>query len=261
MRERKAYGLLFDNTCRSYFDFGATDEKVLSFGSFGGLMNYYFIYDSTPLDIISAYTRLTGTPELPPLWALGYHQSKWSYYPDKAIYNLVERFRGLGIPCDAVHLDHHYMERKEGFTWDKQNFPDAEGMVRALEKDGVKTVLIVNPGVKVNPANPVWKEGMERNYFCRRSEGNLLSEEVWPGLCNFPDFTAPAVRGWWADLFSRDIGKIGVRGLWNDMNEPVVFRTALSRWIRGMNMTACPVPMKRPIIFTGSAWRKPPGWA
>ena len=81
------------------------------------------------------------------MWALGYHQSKWSYYPDKAVYNLVERFRGLGIPCDAVHLDHHYMERKEGFTWDKQNFPDAEGMVRALEKDGVKTVLIVNPGV------------------------------------------------------------------------------------------------------------------
>ena len=77
LRERKAYGLLFDNTCRSYFDFGATDEKVLSFGSFGGLMNYYFIYGRTPLDIISAYTRLTGTPELPPLWALGYHQSKW----------------------------------------------------------------------------------------------------------------------------------------------------------------------------------------
>ena len=102
LRERMAYGLLFDNTCRSYFDFGATDEKVLSFGSFGGLMNYYFIYDNTPLDIISAYTRLTGTPELPPLWALGYHQSKWSYYPDKAVYNLVERFRAWAfraMPC------------------------------------------------------------------------------------------------------------------------------------------------------------------
>ncbi len=146
-------------------------------------MNYYFIYDNTPLDIISAYTRLTGTPELPPLWALGYHQSKWSYYPDKAVYNLVERFRGMGIPCDAVHLDHHYMERKEGFTWDKQNFPRrGRNGPRPGEGRCVKTVLIVNPGVKVNSANPVWKEGMERNYFCRRSEGNLLSEEVWPGL-------------------------------------------------------------------------------
>lgn len=223
LREGKAYGLLFDNTCRSYFDFGASDEKVLAFGSFGGLMNYYFIYDRSPLDIVAAYTRLTGTPELPPLWALGYHQSKWSYYPDKAVYNLVERFRDLGIPCDAVHLDHHYMEQKEGFTWDRHNFPDAAGMVRSLEEDGVKTVLIVNPGVKINPANPVWAEGLERNYFCRRSEGNLLSEEVWPGLCNFPDFTAPAVRSWWADLFRHDLEEVGVRGLWNDMNEPVVF--------------------------------------
>lgn len=186
-------------------------------------MNYYFIYDRSPLDIVAAYTRLTGTPELPPLWALGYHQSKWSYYPDKAVYNLVERFRDLGIPCDAVHLDHHYMEQKEGFTWDRHNFPDAAGMVRSLEEDGVKTVLIVNPGVKINPANPVWAEGLERNYFCRRSEGNLLSEEVWPGLCNFPDFTAPAVRSWWADLFRHDLEEVGVRGLWNDMNEPVVF--------------------------------------
>lgn len=201
LREGKAYGLLFDNTCRSYFDFGASDEKVLAFGSFGGLMNYYFIYDRSPLDIVAAYTRLTGTPELPPLWALGYHQSKWSYYPDKAVYNLVERFRDLGIPCDAVHLDHHYMEQKEGFTWDRHNYP----------------------GVKINPANPVWAEGLERNYFCRRSEGNLLSEEVWPGLCNFPDFTAPAVRSWWADLFRHDLEEVGVRGLWNDMNEPVVF--------------------------------------
>lgn len=164
LREGKAYGLLFDNTCRSYF-----------------------------------------------------------YYPDKAVYNLVERFRDLGIPCDAVHLDHHYMEQKEGFTWDRHNFPDAAGMVRSLEEDGVKTVLIVNPGVKINPANPVWAEGLERNYFCRRSEGNLLSEEVWPGLCNFPDFTAPAVRSWWADLFRHDLEEVGVRGLWNDMNEPVVF--------------------------------------
>ncbi len=223
LREKKAYGLLFDNTCRAYFDFGATDEKVLTFGSFGGLMNYYFIYERNPLEIIATYTRLTGLPELPPLWALGYHQSKWSYYPDKAVYNLVERFRSLGIPCDAVHLDHHYMEQKEGFTWDCHNFPHAEKMVSNLKEQGIKTVLIVNPGVKVNPDNPVWTEGMRRNYFCRRSEGNLLSEEVWPGLCNFPDFTSPVVRNWWAGLFKHDIGELGICGLWNDMNEPVVF--------------------------------------
>lgn len=223
LREGAAYGVLFDNTCRSYFDFGATDPQVLSFGAFGGAMNYYFIHARRPLDIVAAYTRLTGTPELPPLWALGYHQSKWSYYPDKAVLNLVERFRDLDIPCDAVHLDYHYMEDKEGFTWDRLNFPDPSGMVRELEAQGVKTVVIVNPGIKINPENQVWREGFEHNYYCRRSEGGLLSAEVWPGLCNFPDFTSPQVRSWWAGLFGPLLTGVGVRGLWNDMNEPVVF--------------------------------------
>jgi alpha-glucosidase len=35
-------------------------------------MNYYFIYG--PEDVVTSYTDLTGKPELPPLWALGYHQ-------------------------------------------------------------------------------------------------------------------------------------------------------------------------------------------
>ncbi len=223
MREGKSYGLLFDNTGRSYFDFGHTEEKILTFGSAGGLMNYYFFHERSPLSIISAYTRLTGLPELPPLWSLGYHQSKWSYYPDRVVQNLIGRFRSLNIPCDVIHLDHHYMEGKEGFTWDKRNFSHPAELIAGLEEQGIKTVLIINPGVKIDPEHPVWKEGFENNYFCRRAEGTLLTEEVWPGLCNFPDFTSPRVRDWWAGLFKHDIGELGVRGLWNDMNEPVVF--------------------------------------
>ncbi len=223
MREGKSYGLLFDNTGRSYFDFGHTEEKVLTFGSSGGLMNYYFFHERSPLAIISAYTRQTGLPELPPLWSLGYHQSKWSYYPDRVVLNLIGRFRDLNIPCDVIHLDHHYMDGKEGFTWDKRNFPRPAELLGNLEEQGIKTVLIINPGVKIDPEHPVWKEGFDNNYFCRRAEGTLLTEEVWPGLCNFPDFTSPRVRDWWAGLFKHDIGELGVRGLWNDMNEPVVF--------------------------------------
>ncbi len=223
MREGKAYGLLFDNTARTYFDFGHTEESILTFGSSGGLMSYFFFYDRRPLDIISAYTRLTGLPELPPLWSLGYHQSKWSYYPDRVVMNLIGRFRDLAIPCDVIHLDHHYMVGKEGFTWDERNFPDPAGLINNLEEQGIKTVVIINPGVKIDAEHPVWQEGFANNYFCRRAEGNLLTEEVWPGLCNFPDFTAPRVRNWWAGLFKHDIGELGIRGLWNDMNEPVVF--------------------------------------
>ena len=46
---------------------------------------------------------------------------------------------------------------------------------------------------------------------------------VWPGQCYFPDYTRPEVRAWWAGLFEGLIKDVGVRGVWNDMNEPAVF--------------------------------------
>lgn len=223
LRDCVSYGLLFDNTCKSYFDFGSSDERILCFGAPGGLMNYYFFHEKSPLEIIASYTRLTGVPELPPMWALGYHQSKWSYYPEPIVRNLVERFRDLKIPCDVIHLDHHYMENKEGFTWDKRNFPNPGKLLSDLEEKGIKTVLIVNPGVKINPDSKTWQSGKKNNYFCRRAEGTLLSDTVWPGVCNFPDFTSEKVRDWWAEQFYHEVGELGARGLWNDMNEPVVF--------------------------------------
>ena len=96
-------------------------------------------------------------------------------------------------------------------------------MIRRLGEQGFKVVTIVDPGIKINPDNYVGRSGFERNVFCRRHDGALLEAEVWPGLCTFPDFTNPTTRTWWADLFHREVGEYGVRGIWTDMNEPVIF--------------------------------------
>ena len=223
LSDGKGYGIFYDNTARSYFDFGATEATILQFGADRGTMDYYFIYEPTPIQIISTYTRLTGPPELPPLWSLGYHQSRWSYYPAESILELAETFRAKKVPCDAIHLDIHHMDRYISFTWDSQLFPDPEHLVGQLGQKGFKTVSIVNPGVKVDFDSPVWQSGYESDCFCRRHDGFLLEGNVWPGVCHFPDFTMPRVRDWWSTLCKRDIGEVGIRGLWNDMNEPAVF--------------------------------------
>ena len=46
---------------------------------------------------------------------------------------------------------------------------------------------------------------------------------VWPGDCVFPDFTIPQVRQWWGGLYKNFIS-MGIDGIWNDMNEPAVFK-------------------------------------
>ncbi len=222
IHNKKSYGVFFDNSFRSHFDFCSERRNVTSFWAEGGEMNYYFIYGPKMQDVVASYTNLTGTPELPPLWALGYHQCKWSYYPESNVKEITKKFRDLKIPCDAIYLDIDYMEGFRCFTWSKDYFPEPKRMVQELKEDGFKTVVIIDPGIKIDLEYDVFKEGLEKDYFCKRADGPYMKGKVWPGECYFPDFTREEVRDWWAGLFKNLIEETGVQGVWNDMNEPAV---------------------------------------
>lgn len=223
IHHNKAYGIFFDNTFRSFFDFAQERRNVTSFWAQGGEMNYYFIYGPKMEDVVANYTDLTGKPhQMPPLWTLGFHQCKWSYYPEKKVKDVTSKFRELKIPCDAIYLDIDYMEGFRCFTWNKEYFPDPKRMVKELADDGFKTVAIIDPGIKIDEDYSVFKEGLDNDYFCKRADGPYMKGKVWPGECYFPDYTKREVRDWWSGLFKELIEDIGVKGVWNDMNEPAV---------------------------------------
>ncbi|MBY0425446.1 MAG: glycosyl hydrolase, partial [Cytophagales bacterium] len=216
------YGIFFDNTFKSYFDFGHEVKEMTSFWADGGEMNFYFIFGPELLKVTEQYTLLTGTPELPPLWALGYHQCKWSYRPESQVREIANEFRTRKIPCDAIYLDIDYMDGFRCFTWNHEHFPNPDKMISDLENDGFKTVVIIDPGIKIDTQYPVFVEGVDKNVFCKRADGYYMKGAVWPGYCYFPDFTKPEAREWWGKQFKGLIGN-GIRGIWNDMNEPAVF--------------------------------------
>ena len=217
-----AYGIFFDNSFCTHFDFSHERRNITSFWADGGEMNYYFFYGPEMHRVVRAYTDLTGTPELPPLWALGFHQSKWSYYPESRVKEIAGTFRKLKIPCDAIYLDIDYMDGFRCFTWDKKHFPDPKRMIEELEEDGFKTVVMIDPGIKVDRDYWVYREALEKDYFCKRADGPIMQGKVWPGPCSFPDFTNPQVRKWWAELYKGLMQDTGVHAVWNDMNEPAV---------------------------------------
>jgi len=222
LKRKKACGIFFDNSFKTHFDFCQERKKVTSFWSDGGEMNYYFLYGPSIRDVVVNYTNLTGKPELPPLWALGYHQCKWSYYPESKVKEIAGKFRELNIPCDAIYLDIDYMDGFRCFTWNKEYFPELKRMVSELSDSGFKTVVMIDPGIKIDPGYFVYQEAIENDYFCKRADGPYIKGKVWPGDCYFPDFTNPRVRQWWAGLYKELIADIGVNGIWNDMNEPAV---------------------------------------
>ncbi|MCB0640949.1 MAG: DUF4968 domain-containing protein [Phaeodactylibacter sp.] len=224
VQEGRSYGIFLDNSYRSFFDFGQSEEGIVRFGAKGGTLSYYFIYGDTPEAVVTQYTQLTGLPELPPLWALGFHQCRWSYYPEARVREVCREFRERRIPCDAIYLDIDYMDGFRCFTWNQDYFPQPTQMIKDLKADGFQTVVMIDPGLKADPNYPVFQDGMERDYFCRRTNGELFLGPVWPQDCVFPEFTRPEVRAWWGRQYRELYKENDIAGFWNDMNEPAVFK-------------------------------------
>lgn len=214
-----AFGIFLDNSWQSHFDFGGQAIGHYSFGADGGPLVYYVIGGPTPAEVIRKYTALTGRTSLPPRWSLGYQQCRWSYYPDTEVRHLVEHFRVRHIPLDVLYLDIHYMHEYRIFTWDPHRFPDHRSLLADLRDLGVRTVIIVDPGVKTDADYRVAQEGLEGDHFVRYPDGSIYEGKVWPGNCYFPDFTRPATRDWFGS-FCREALDDGVAGFWTDMNEP-----------------------------------------
>lgn len=221
-----AYGIFFDNSYRSYFDFGKSSQQRASFGAEGGEMNYYFFYGPSIKKILGRYADLTGHMPMPPLWALGNQQSRWSYYPDTMVEEVVNEYRKRDLPLDVVHLDIDYMYGYRVFTFDKERFPDPKALTDKLGRQGVKVVTIVDPGIKhptdKNERYHAFDQGLEKNFFQRRRNGDLFVPRVWPGDSVFVDYTLPDARRWWGDLH-RVYTDNGIAGIWTDMNEPSDF--------------------------------------
>ncbi|MBC7653473.1 MAG: DUF5110 domain-containing protein, partial [Oligoflexus sp.] len=212
------YGIFLDNTYQTDFNFGASNDRFSSFAAQGGELNYYFIYHTQLKDIISSYTALTGRMKMPPLWSLGYQQNRYSYYPDTEVMRIAQTLREKKIPADGITLDIHYMDKYKLFTWDKERFGNPEAMNKKLNEMGFKTTVIVDPGIKVEKGYDAFEDGLKKDIFIKYPDGTNYTGQVWPGWCNFPDFTDERARSWWREKV-KFFANTGVSGIWNDMNE------------------------------------------
>lgn len=224
------YGIYVDHSCKSYFNFGAAcDYSSISVED--DHLRYYVILGNAISDISAKYRKLTGYTPLPPKWSLGFHQSRWSYKSQEEVLSLANEFKKKNMPIDAIHLDIHYMDACKVFTFNQQQFPNPKSMVEMLKTNGVNIITILDPGIKVEKGYPAYENALSQNLFLKYPNGTIYEAGVWPGLCNFPDFTNPKTRQWWGESvkFYTDMG---ISGLWNDMNEPAAWGKEVPTYIR-----------------------------
>lgn len=219
-----SYGILLDNSWRSFFDFGHSTADVLTMGGPDGPIDYYVITGPTMRDVVRRYTDLTGKAPLPPEWALGYQQSRYSYMSADEVRQIASRLRSDRIPADVIWLDIDYQDRNRPFTVNTNAFPDLKGLVRTLGGEGMKLVTITDLHVADAPNDGYrpYDSGIAGDHFVHNPDGSVFVGKVWPGPSVFPDFTDKNARNWWGTNFAPFV-EAGVAGFWNDMNEPSVF--------------------------------------
>ena len=226
MRAGRSAGVLFDNTWSSSFDFGRVERDIYSFGAQGGPVDYYVFYGPDPKQVVRAYAWLTGFPPLPPLWSLGFQQSRFSYDSENWVREIAARLRADNIPSDVIYLDIDFQEKNRPFTVNTQRFPHFAQLLSDLKRDHFKVVTITDlhiakfPGAGYAP----YDSGIAGDHFVKNPDGSTYVGTVWPGPSVFPDFTRHETRDWWGTLYKDFLAK-GVAGFWNDMNEPSVFLT------------------------------------
>lgn len=221
-----SYGIFLDNSWRSFFDFGHKQSDLVQMGAPDGPIDYYIIAGPTTADVVRRYTDLTGKAPLPPKWALGFQQSRYSYMSDAEVREIAGRLRSDKIPTDVIWLDIDYQDRNRPFTTNKKTFPDMAKLATDMKAQGINLVAITDLHVARAPDQGYapYDKGAAGNHFVRNGKGDTYVAPVWPGPSVFPDFTSKGARDYWGSLY-KDFVDDGIAGFWNDMNEPAIFET------------------------------------
>lgn len=216
------FGIFIDFPARIRWDIGYTSKNKTVITIDGTDFDFYYIKGNKPIEIVKEFRNAIGKSYIPPFWAFGYQQSRWSYPDAKTVDSVIDGYDKAGIPLDCVYLDIDYMDSYKDFTVDDKKFPDFADYVSKKREQGIHLIPIIDAGVKKEDGYSVYEEGRDNGYFCKNEDGTDFEGGVWPGIVGFPDFLRKDVREWFGSKY-KVLTDAGIDGFWNDMNEPAIF--------------------------------------
>lgn len=232
----RGYGILVDTLGEVSFEIASEKVEEVQFSVPGERIGYYVIAGENPKDAVSRYCELTGKPALPPAWSFGLWltTSFTTNYDEETTSSFIQGMEDRGIPLHVFHFDCYWMRAYTwcDFIWDPDTFSDPEGMLERYHKRGLKICVWINPYIAQR--SYLFKEGKERGYLVKKTDGSVWQTDFWqPGMA-LVDFTNPDAASWYqeklkalldmgVDCFKTDFGeRVPVTGIqWFDGSDPV----------------------------------------
>lgn len=229
------FGIFFDTPAKITFEIDFEHSGLIRVICETKDLNVYQIAGDSSYEIAKEFLRSVGRCYIPPLWAFGFGQSRFGYKCEQDFRDVAAGYKNAGIPLDYICMDIDYMDRFIDFSVNKERFPDLSAFVREMGEQHIHLVPIVDAGIKVEPGNGVYEDGIRRDVFCRNKEGGFFQAGVWPGMTHFPDFLNPDARAWFGEQYAFYTSK-GIEGFWNDMNEPAIFYSEYTKGPKKLRM-------------------------
>ena len=228
------YGVFVNHPGKVSFEVGSEKVETVQFSVEDEELEYFVIYGPTPKEIMERYTALTGRAPLLPDWSYGLWltTSFTTDYDEKTVNSFIDGFKERDIPLSVFHFDTFWMKGFEwcNFVWDRDMFPDPEGMLRRLHERGLKICVWMNPYIAQK--SPLFKEAMDAGYLVRRKDGRVWQWDLWQAGMGIVDFTNPDAWSWFqaklkaltdmgVDCFKSDFGeRIPTDVVWHDGSDP-----------------------------------------
>jgi len=218
----RGYGMLVNSPAKVEFEFCTEFVSQLQFSVPGERLDYYFIYGPDPKDVLDKYTRLSGRPGVPPAWSFGLWLSTsfTTEYDEKTVTEFIDGMFARGIPLKVMHFDCFWMKGKHwcDFAWDREAFPDPEGMLKRIKARGMKVCVWINSYIA--QLSKLFPEGREKGYFIKRKDGSVFQWDRWqPGMA-LVDFTNPQAVQWYQSKL-RALLEMGVDAFKTDFGERI----------------------------------------
>lgn len=216
----KNYGLFFDNHYAASMDLASSGDFLI-YNTTGGVLEYFIIMGDAQADILEEYIWLTGPQEIPPLWSLGYIQSRYGYESQAQAEEVVQQMRAADFPMDALVLDLYWFGNTNDMGdlgWDNTQFPDPEQMMEDFNDQGIKTILITEPYFTTNSDH--YNTLVSNDYLATDASGDpYVLWGFWAGDAGLLDMTNASATDWMWQKYHDRIEE-GVGGWWTDLAEP-----------------------------------------
>ncbi len=216
------YGVLVDDTGPVSFEVCSEAVTKVQFSVPGQSLDFILIGAPDRKGVLERYSALAGRPALPPAWTFGLWLSSsfTTSYDEKTVMSFVDGMRERDIPLRVFHFDCFWMRENEwcGFQWDRDMFPDVEGMLERMHEKGLKVCVWINPYLAQH--SPAFDEAAEKGYLLKRPDGDIWQWDLWQAGLAVVDFTNPEAVAWYQGKLRRLMGQ-GVDCFKTDFGERI----------------------------------------